>query len=556
MKHILNYIKKVVKKITPDTLLVGLILIVFLINAFYVSYPDEFVNLLGGQFINQGKIPYSQFFDHHLALAWYLAAIILRFSFHSYVLFRFFWALFIFSCLFWLSRYLKNNKKIYPYYQLFFFLYPFLAVYYWLHLYLADSLASLFFAITFWLLINESTAKKINQKIIYITSLTTFAFVFSSLGYIYIAIILYLWEGYLIFKKDKKVFSLIKLALFSLLPYLFYFLYLLLSHSLKDFYIANFVYNTKLYINIPNYTMGRHFNPLKFALTLIFNFYQNYLPALTALKDFNLYFPIASLCSLGTLLFLLVLIKKNWPLAILYFFILSFSAPRSNVRKLAETNYQAGLYIVLSLSSAILFFYLIKEIKLKDEIIAFIKKLAAAALVIYLFFSAIFLIKNTYDKFYLRYTQKMPGIYDLSDKASFIDGIINQGDYYWIGPYEPHHEFFVRKGRLPGKYISLLPQFREDKYFRNSFLQQFKNHPPRIIIYKHEASIFMTPSLKFGKFFLQWMKEKYTSIEHIKGVKVLRSPSSFNLATDLYLRNDQQETLIQKLLEKGWLKHS
>ena len=526
---------------------------VFLINAFYVSYPDEFVNLLGGQFINQGKIPYLQFFDHHLSLAWYLAAIILRASFHSYVLFRFFWALFIFGCLFWLGRYLKNNKEIYPYYQVFFFLYPFLAVYYWLHLYLADSLAALFFVINFWLLINESLVKKINQKTVYAASLITFALVFSSLGYIYIAIILYLWEAYLIFKDHKKIFSVVKLALFSLLPYTLYSLYLLLSNSWKSFYIANFVYNTKLYISIPNYTMGHYFNPLKFALTLIFNFYQSYLPALTALKDFNLYFPIASLAVLGTLLFFLVLIKRNWRLAIFYFLILSFSAPRSNIRKLAETDYQAGLYIVLGVSSAILFFYLIRQIKIKDEMVLFVKKIAAAALMIYLFFSAIFLIKNTYDKFYLRYTQKMPGIYDLSDKATFIDGIINKGDYYWIGPYEPHHEFFVRKGKLPGKYISLLPQFREDKYFRQSFLQQFENHPPKLIIYKHEASIFMTPSLKFGKFFLQWMKGRYTSVEHIKGIKVVRSPSSFNLATDLYLRDDQEKNLIQKLIEKGWL---
>lgn len=147
----------------------------------------------------------------------------------------------------------------------------------------------------------------------------------------------------------------------------------------------------------------------------------------------------------------------------------------------------------------------------------------------------------------------MPGIYDVAYSASFIDEILEKGDYFWIGPYEPNEAFFVKKAQLPGKYPTLLPQFREDDYFKNDFLSQFENNPPGIIIYKHEASIFMTPAMEFGAFFVDWMKDKYISIENIKGIKVLKGPSSFNFNTDLYLRIDKKDALLQKLQEKGYI---
>lgn len=148
----------------------------------------------------------------------------------------------------------------------------------------------------------------------------------------------------------------------------------------------------------------------------------------------------------------------------------------------------------------------------------------------------------------------MPGIYNVAYTASFVDDIIDQGDYFWIGPYEPNEVFFVKKGLLPGKFPTLLPQFRENDYFKSEFLKQFENHPPKIIIFKHEASIFMTPAMEFGKFFVDWMKGKYTSIEEMKGVQVQSSPSSFNLKTDLYILNSDKASVMQRLGEKGYIK--
>jgi len=539
------------KLLLAEALLFIVIFIIYKVNADYLSYPDEFINLLGGTSINNGEIPYKSFFDHHLPFAWYLAAILLKISFNSYTLFRFWWAVVTFLGLliigFWIR---KNHRDFYYYYLGFFILYPLLAVYFWFHLYLADSLAILFFSIIFWLLLVQTISKKVNYQVVLVSSLATFCLIFSSMTFLYLALVFYLWQLYLIGFKSKKIVVFFAVCA---APYIIYFIYLLLTKSLYDFYFANFVYNTKLYISIPNYVRGRFFNPLKFGLTLIYNFYGSYLPLLTKIKFFDLYLPVGVLAGLGSLTLLLLLLSKNLMIGTLFFFLLSFSAPRSDIQNYHETDYQGGLFIVLGVISAIVALYLLKKLKVREVLIDDLRRITQVTLAIFVFFTLIFLLKNTYDKWYQVYTQKMPHIYDLSYTADFLDQVLDQNDYYWVGPYEPQEEFFVKKPRLLGKYPTLLPQFREDNYLKSSFISQFEQNPPAVIIFRHEASIFMTPALEFGKFFLDWMSSKYTSIENIKGVNVLKSPTGFNLRTDLYLQDNRREELLNKLKLNGYI---
>jgi hypothetical protein len=60
--------------------------------------------------------------------------------------------------------------------------------------------------------------------------------------------------------------------------------------------------------------------------------------------------------------------------------------------------------------------------------------------------------------------------------------------------------------------------------------------------------------MEFGAFFIDWMKPDYRSIETIEGVEVIKTPSSFNMKSDLYLRIDQQKELLRRLEEKGYIK--
>lgn len=534
-----------------ELIIFGLTLIFFLINSQYVSYPDEFVNLLGGLSILQGKIPYTHFFDHHLPLAWYLASILLIFSFKSYVVFRFLYALLVFFSLMGLGLWIKKtHKEIYYYYLIFFIIYPIFSVYFWIHLYLADSLAVFFFSLTFWILFVQTVSKKNNLLPIIISSLLTFCLVFSSLTYIYLALGFYCWQMLLILFNKKKIFFY---CLFSLLPYLIYFLYLLISGSLKDFYFSNFQYNVNLYISIPNFTRGPLFNPLKFGLTLIYNFLDPYYISLNKIKELNLFFPLTSLAAISSLILLIFLFRQNPFIGLAFFFILAFSAPRSNISITNETDYQTALYFMLGIISSITSLFFLMKAGFKKLIFEDLRRVSQIYILINLFFLFVFFVKNTYGKFYQVYTQKMPHIYDKAQAQIFFDQMLNPGDYYWVGPYEPNEEFFVTKGQLPGKFPTLLPQFGENEEIRMAFLDQFEKNPPSIILFRHESSIFMNPADQFGKFFTDWMKGKYTAIQEIRNVKVKQSISYFKLPSDLYLENSKKEELLQQLRNFGYI---
>ena len=549
-------LKKIKSFLENNFLEVGVYLFsffVFLFNARYVSYPDEFVNLLAGKSILNGGLPYRDFFDHHLPLAWYLAAIFLKLSFGSYTIFRLIWSFFNFILLFSLAFYIrKRYPKIYPFYLVFLAFYPLTALYFWFHLYLADSLAVLFFALSFWLLLVQSFFKKDLKENCFISilvSLLNFCLVFSSATFVYLALFLYLWQLYFI-RLNKK--NIILFIFYSGLPYFIYTLYLFLTKTFFDFYFANFVYNTKLYISIPNYVKGSHFNPLKFALTLIDNFWSNYVVLLTFIKHLDLYLPIGVLAGLGSLTLLIILLIKKLPIGIIYFFVLSFSAPRSNISKFSETDYQGSLFIMLGLIAGIFSFYFLYQNKFKEIFLDDLSRVIKILLFIFGFFSFIFLGQNFYHKFFSVFTQKMPSVYNFSYVANFIDQIIKKDEYYWIGPYEPHHEFFVKNGHLPGKYPTLLPQFREDYYLKNDFLSQFNRNKPLILIFNHQASIFMTPADEFGGFFLEWIKKNYFNLDQLK-IKAKKSPSEFNIQTDLYLKKESLNDLIWRLKSADYL---
>ncbi|QQR63680.1 hypothetical protein IPH70_04220 [Candidatus Roizmanbacteria bacterium] len=84
-------------------------------------------------------------------------------------------------------------------------------------------------------------------------------------------------------------------------------------------------------------------------------------------------------------------------------------------------------------------------------------------------------------------------------------------------------------------------------------MKQFSEHPPRIFIFKQSASIFQTPALEFGKFFLDWAGDKYTRLEKVKGVEVLRNPTGVDLKGDLYIKNTDLKSILLKLQDLGYI---
>lgn len=560
---LLEKLSSLIRKNYTSILLLGIIFGLFLLNSRYVDYPDEYINLLGGKVILNGGLPYRDFWDHHLPLAWYISSIFLFLSGKSFVLTRVLWAVAQFGGFALLGRWIyKKHPSLVKPFLAFFVLYPAASLYFWFHLFLADSLAVFFFSIAFWILLAETFDNKSLGRSLFVSSFFVFCMIMSSATFLYMVAVLYLWHAYLYkFKVDKKLLSLIA---WSILPYGIFVLNLFLTKTWNDFYFANFVYNTKYYISIPNYVRGPHFNPFKFSWTIISNFSAGYLPLLTKIKYLDLYLPIGTLAGISTLTLFFFLFAKNWFLGLMYFLVLSFSAPRSGLQDFKETDYQSSMFLVLGLISSVFVLWLFSKAKIKpspakgsveamDDWLSDLHRVVRLITLIFFIFTGIFLLVNSFNTAYKIYTQKLPTIHNAGPAATFIDEVLDQGDYYFIGPYEPNESFYVKKGVWVGKHPSLLPQFREGDELRDSYLKQFSEHPPRIFIFKQSASIFQTPALEFGKFFLDWAGDKYTRLEKVKGVEVLRNPTGVDLKGDLYIKNTDLKSILLKLQDLGYI---
>ena len=536
-----------------DLFLFALSLVAFMVGARYVDYPDEYVNLLGGQTILRGALPYTDFWDHHLPGAWFGSAALLALSGGSFVLFRVLWALFSWGLLVGVSFFIPKKHELRPYYLGFVTVYPMAALYFWLHLFLADGIAALFFSASFWLIIAQWTDVHKGRATMRLALATvlTFAMVFTSATYVYMAAGLYLMIAYL--WQSRRALGLLTLGGYILAPYLVFALYLLVTGTIADFYFANIVYNSSYYISIPNYVRGPNFNPIKFALTLVSNFYDGYLPLLSKIKHLDLYLPVATLSGLATFVLALILVFSAPVMGIAYVVLLSFSAPRSNVSVYKETDYQMGMFIMLGIASCAIVLYLTRRISAR-EVVGDVLRVVRGVVFVFAVSTALFLAFNTYSKAFQMYTQKLPSIHNRGFTAEFFDEILKSGETYFAGPYEPQDLFYTKVTPFTGRHPSLLPQFREGETLRQSFIQDMQDLRPSLIVYKHEASIFGTPAMEFGAFFIDWMKPDYRSIETIEGVEVIKTPSSFNMKSDLYLRIDQQKELLRRLEEKGYIK--
>ncbi|OGK56898.1 hypothetical protein A3J15_00675 [Candidatus Roizmanbacteria bacterium RIFCSPLOWO2_02_FULL_38_10] len=537
-----------------EIIILCITLLIFIINSQYVTYPDEFVNLLGGQAILQGKIPYSDFFDNHMPFAWYLSALVIKLSTSSYVFFRFLWSMLQLLSLTILGFWIKTkNQRLYKYYLGFLTIYPLTTIYFWLHLYLADSLAALLFSLIFWILLTLTFNHKADKKILYVCSFLTFCLVFSSLTYLYLSATFYLWQFYLMLKSNHNKKTVLYFIMFAITPYTLYLIYLLLTRSLNNFIFANFTYNINQYIGIPNYTRGHFFNPLKFALALIFNFWHEYIPLLARIKDLSLNLPILTLSALSGLIMLVLMTFTSVIPGIIFFLLMSFTAPRSGMQSANETDYQMGVFLMFGLISTFAAIYWLRENKYRDELLNDLKRICLLLLTFFLLFTYLFLAKNTYEKWYLRYSQAMPSIYNLAPSASFIDEILDVKDHYWIGPFDPQEIFFVKKAQLAGKYPALLPQYKENDALRQDFMSQIKRYSPTVIIFKTDMGIFMNPAEKFADFLINWMSDKYTLLEKVPKTRILKSPSSFTLGHHLYIRNDKLQFILQKMQHYGYI---
>lgn len=552
----------------PYIVFFGLILLIFLTNTVHESYPDEFDDILGGWYMLHGKFLYSGFFTHHNPFGYILSAGIELVSGHSFVRFRLVYAVVLFVYMVWTYLFLKKKfiHRNISFYLFVIFLFGIGATYFWGHMLLADNIAALLILPVFALVFLRSfyREKIIFSDMVAISILSALAFL-TSATYIYLIATIYAYT--LLFYKMENNIPLFSRKFLNVLivfgaPYVIFLLYLLVTGSLSDYYYQNLVFNPRFYIyNYPR-PEGAPVNPIRYAIIIAQDFYNNFSTLLIGVKDFNFVFPFnMTLAVANTGLLIYLLVQRRFSLALFMVLIVVYANVRTNVLTSRETDYQSSVYILLSFFNMIFILRQVYE-DLEKHILIFPKKVIFSFLIliigIYMSFNLMFLIRKDIEKVYKKYMGVQALIYDRPQVAPIMNSITNSNDYVWIGPFA-FEELFYTNGKVPSKYIILLPEFSKFPLMKNEFMADFEKNKPKVIYFDKSYSIRGYEPQNFAPFFLDFLSKNYITLldyrkGNIKYVTVNSPTEHLDLEAKLYIANKYKDEIIQKLLDQNLIK--
>ncbi len=542
--------------------------IVFLIlfaNSLHNSYPDEFDNILGGYLITKGVLPYSGFFSHHGPMGYFLAAGITLFTGQSFVLFRLLSSVFLFTIFIGIYKIIRARtaSKIVTVLPLFIGILSVTSVYFWGHMFLADPLSGYFllpaFLLTFIKLFYQ---EKLTTKDLWVISLSCALSLLISLTYLYaIATISLICSYYYLgqFRKNHKhlLHKAGTLALIFLLPYFLFLLYLLITKTVSDYYFQAIIYNKNYYIyNYPRPDGSFVFNPIRYALAIFDKFFIGMFDVLVRLRYVPLDNPYSLTLGLtNVLLWGFLLFKRKFLLFLLSFLVIVFSTVRSNPAGTSATDYQGAVYVILTLLQGSLLFYLLQsEIKaITDFFQKFVLSLTLCFLGFFWFFFLLYIVVQSWNMIYARFSGTMPLIYDSPQVAPLINSVVPKNDYCWVGPFE-FEELFYLNCRLPSKYHWILPQFNRIGWLKNELLADYTKNLPDVIVYHRFYSAFGS-SDQYHRFFKDFIDAHYLLLEDIDPNKKYHFRFSrtkdFNLDKDFNIEKSKAQSILSVLIAKG-----
>lgn len=537
-------------------------------NVLHEKYPDEFDNILGGKLILQGIFPYSGFFSHHGLVPYLLSGVLSIFSGGSFVWFRIAYSIFLTFFLTGIYWYLRKSVGVYQT-RVFLFFLPLLGIamtYFWGHMFLADSLVALFLLPVIALfLLKTIYEKKITNSDLWFISILCFAALMSALTFIYAILFLYLFVlcTYITENSTKSFREKFgkPLAIF-VLPFLVFFVYLLLTGSVKDYYWQAIDYNLKYYIyNYPYAPGSTTINPVRFAIVMTHNFSNNFLPLLYQIKDFNFATPFNITLALSVASILAYLfVKRYYLLFFIFLFVMIFANARSNPLDSKETDYQSAVYIVAALFSMCLILSRLWE-ELENTKISLAHKTIFSFLFlilgIYSFFMVGFLFNKFFDKIFNKYMGTAALIYDRPVIAPVLNNLIEKDDPIWIGPLE-FEEMLALSGRPASKYHILLPGMGKSEKIQQELLADFEKNKPSLVWFDKNFFILGQNPQQYAQFFLQYLSKHYQTLYtyhngNIRYRVIMPMDSRVDLAGKLYVRKEVLPAIIQKMFAKGFL---
>lgn len=558
------------KRINRRKLLLGIVwlflLLIFLINTSHEEYPDEFDNILGGWYLLNGKLPYKGFFTHHNPLAYFLAFFILIFTRQSFVWFRVGLAVFYFLynlMIYWLLK--KRLKRIdWRFYLVYLFLLGIGATYFWGQMLLADVLSAYLIVPAFALLFLKAFyQEKLAGKDLALISILSFLTFLSSSSYLYLVALVNIAALFWYRKTTKGNWRRwLKPLIIMALPYCLFLIYLLITGSLKDYYFQAVDFNARYYIyNYPKPRGSPRINPVRYALIIANNFFNDYHGLLVQLKDFNFSYPLnAALALADTSLLIFLILKKRFKLAIFVLLAMIYSLPRSTLL-FGEKDYPVSSFLLLSLfNGCFILPHLMWEARREQE---YLRKISMTVLffcmMLYGIYSTLFLFRKFNEKAFGKYMGQAPRVYDRPEIVPLIDSVIDEGDYVWLGPFEFEELFFLKKGRLPSKYQILLPEFVHSERIKKELIEEFSQNKPKIIMFRTDMNIRGYPVPEFSGFFQDFLKENYIHIlsyrENDSRYQQTKSPTLvLDLEQDFYINKEEKDQILKRMVENNLLK--
>lgn len=507
-------------------------LAIFEINALHFTYPDEFDNIVGGYFIDHGRLPYIGFFTHHGPFTYFFASVITLFGRASFVRFRLLEGLvyFVLYLLFYL--YTKSRFGIKAS-NLILLLYSFLivgATYWWGHMLLADTLAGLLILGSYILIfLTISQEELFTKKDLIIISILNTVALLTSFTYIYAIAILYAFLGaqYLFKKTQRSFVKPLSFFVILFLPYVIFLLYLLITRSLGDFYYQAVFFNQAYYARSPSGL--KISNPIREAIDIFYNFFKNYRAELGLSKDMNLGSPFTAMQAVADLFLIIYLvIKRKFKTLTLVIGLLAYLNVRSNPYSTSETDYQAVPYTYFSLFNGLfLLRSLWDELKITLESN---KKLIYSTLLLilgtYTIFSFLFLFDKGAEKAFKKYMGTQSTIYDRPAVANTLNGLLGPNDYYYIGPFAFEEHLYMKSGKLASRYFITIPAMDQSDKIKSELLADIKTHKPKIVVFDTEYYIFGSAP---GLYLVDYLRQNYFTLAQLKA-----SGENFDIKTKWY----------------------
>ncbi|MBI5045153.1 MAG: hypothetical protein HZC02_04450 [Candidatus Levybacteria bacterium] len=546
------------------SLFFSLVLAVLLVNAFHEMYPDEFDNILGGWYITHGVPIYTGFFTHHGPVAYFISAVITLVTQNSFVAFRIAFAILVFSHLVWSYVYLRRKvgKDRSVFYLVFVGIIALAGNYYWLHMILADTLAAYFLAPVIALLLISSYFKlALTRKDMIVISLLTSMTVLSSLTFLFLSILIYLYSCYFYLRSNSiKIFSRRtgELALIFLAPYFVFFVYLVATASLKEYIYQGWVFNQKYYVyNYPRPDGVTRINPIRYAVVIANTFYNSYFTLLEQVKTLNIGFPLNITLASGTFgTALYFFIKKRYLFATTFLGFLIYANSRSDPLNSKETDYQSAVYIMIAF--IVIPFILIEIFRKVDDNKRLGERIVSIVLFLtigfYALFSSLFLFQKFFNRTYEKYMGYASLIYDRPEIAPVINKIVDVNEPVWIGPFEFRELLYVH-GKPASQYQIFIPGMGYSPEIRGKFIQDFEKSKPSIIYFQKTYFILGRSPETYGQFFLDYLNSHYITLfdyrdNGIRYRSTVAKSDTLDLEGRLYIRKEKARDVIRRMLDQ------